>query len=103
MEPEWDQHPKTFDEVPKRSIVIKYIVSFVWMFLFTAMSFWIAGSQRFNQEITLSLMIVLAVAQVILQFFTFMHLNVKQYGIILIFMGVGSIIALISAIGIILM
>lgn len=103
MEPEWDQHPKTVDEVPKRSLIIKYLVSFVWMVLFTVISFWVVGSQRFDQEMTFHLIILFAVAQVILQLFAFMHLNVKQYWMILIFMGIGSMIAVISAIGIILM
>lgn len=103
MEPQWDQHPYSPQEKPKKSVVGRYIISFIWMIFFTAISFLLVGKQWFNADVTFSLILSLAIAQVIIQLFTFMHLDMKRYRIILIFLCVGVVIATISAVGIVVM
>jgi cytochrome c oxidase subunit IV len=103
MEPHWDQHPYTPEEPPKKSMVVRYVVSFIWMLLFTAAAFVLVAGQWFASHITFYAILVLAVAQVLLQLVTFMHLDIKHYRMALIFLCVGIFIAAVSAVGLVLM
>jgi cytochrome c oxidase subunit 4 len=73
------------------------------MILFTAIAFWIVGENKLNLMQTFWIILILAILQVILQLFTFMHLMQKGYGIVILFFALGLLIATVSAVGIILM
>ena len=103
MEPQWDQHPYSPEEKPKKSMVVRYIVSFVWMIMFTATAFLLVEKQWFKEDVTFILILSLAIVQVVLQLFTFMHLDIKHYRMALIFMCIGIFIAALSAVGIVMM
>lgn len=95
------QRPSPNAKKPERTS--SYLLSFLWMILFTTASFVIVGGQWFESSLTFWIITVLAVIQVILQVFTFMHLNRKGSGVIILFFGFGALIAVVSAIGIVLM
>jgi cytochrome c oxidase subunit 4 len=81
----------------------KHVLSFVWMILFTAIAFWVVGEQKLGAKATFWVILLLAVLQVFLQLFTFMHLNQKRYGIVVIFIFIGIFFATIISVGIVLM
>lgn len=87
----------------KRERTSSYIYSFLWMILFTAIAFLLVGYQWFNSWLTILIIIILAFAQVLFQLFTFMHLNQKGSTVFIIFFGLGAFIAVVSAVGIVLM
>ncbi|WP_124728525.1 cytochrome C oxidase subunit IV family protein [Staphylospora marina] len=81
----------------------KYVFSFFWMILFTAISFWIVLEGTLGTEATFWSITALAAVQVVLQLITFMHLDFGKYRFVAIFMALGIFIAVVSAIGIVLM
>jgi cytochrome c oxidase subunit 4 len=101
MIPQHNLQPQK-EKSPKRGVG-KYLFSFLWMMVFTAIAFYLVAKPIFNSNVTFWLITVLAVFQVILQLFTFMHLDEKENGIVTVFLGVGILIAVVSAVGIIVM
>ncbi|MBA4541871.1 cytochrome C oxidase subunit IV family protein [Thermoactinomyces daqus] len=102
MQPDWVRQREPEKRV-KRESPWKHVFSFVWMILFTAIAFWIVGENKLSLEQTFWIILILAILQVILQLFTFMHLAQRGYGIVILFFALGLLIAVISAVGIILM
>ncbi|SHE97794.1 cytochrome c oxidase subunit 4 [Seinonella peptonophila] len=97
MEPQWDQHPYTVKKENSHQ-VLRYLLSFIWMLLFTGAAFYIVISKVVTNPNTIFWLIFsMAIVQVILQLFTFMHLDWKHYRIIVIFIGLAVLIAFISA------
>ena len=82
---------------------MKHIVSFVLMIAFTAASFFVVVSDKVPSGWVVPLLLVFAVIQVILQLFTFMHLDQKGSAFYTLFMIFGLFVAIISALGILLM
>jgi len=104
MDPQLNNETKQrVSQAEKPESAWRHVFSFFWMILFTAIAFVVVGSERLNPEATFWVITLLAVLQVILQLFTFMHLNQKGYGIVIIYMAVGIFIAVVSAIGIVLL
>lgn len=89
--------------VKKTRSTSRFLWSFLWMILFTALSFYLVAYPHFTATTTLWIIMGAAVIQVFLQFYTFMHLDEKGYIMPVIFMSFGLFIAVISAIGIIVM
>ncbi|SEM80845.1 cytochrome C oxidase subunit IV family protein [Lihuaxuella thermophila] len=81
----------------------KYVISFFLMILFTAIAFILVERNWLSPEGTFWSITILAAIQVVLQLFTFMHLDQKGQEIPIIFMGLGILIAVISVVGIVLM
>lgn len=71
----------------------RYLLSFVWMLLLTAVSFVLVGVNLLPESLTILTILVLASFQVLMQFFTFMHLDFKWYLTLTLFMGTGCIVA----------
>lgn len=87
----------------KPESTVKHIISFVIMIALTAVAFYLVLTNVVDQSMLLPLLLVFATIQVILQLFTFMHLDRKGTVFYTLFMVVGIIIAVVSAVGIILM
>jgi cytochrome c oxidase subunit IV len=102
MQPQWVKQREPEKRVKQES-AWKHVFSFFWMILFTAIAFWIVGENKLNLMQTFWIILILAILQVILQLFTFMHLMQKGYGIVILFFALGLLIATVSAVGIILM
>lgn len=83
--------------------VKKHVISFVWMIALTAVAFYLVLADVVPRSWILPIILFFAVIQVFLQLFTFMHLDQKGSAYYTVFMMVGLIIAVISALGIILM
>lgn len=81
----------------------RFLWSFMWMVLFTSLSFYLVAYPHFTVTTTFWIILGAAVIQVFLQFYTFMHLDEKGYLMPIIFMSFGLLIAVISVVGIILM
>jgi cytochrome c oxidase subunit 4 len=91
------------EKAGKGESAAKHVFSFAWMILFTVIAFIVVEYQILNPEQTFWLILGLAVLQVILQMFTFMHLDRKGFGIVIIFISIGIFIATVAAVGIVLM
>ncbi|MFC7440097.1 cytochrome C oxidase subunit IV family protein [Laceyella putida] len=104
MEPKLQHHPEQpTKRTEKPETAWRHILSFVWMILFTAIAFYVVGEQMLDPTSTFWVLIILAAIQVALQLFTFMHLNQKGYGIVILFFALGLLIAVVSAVGVVLM
>lgn len=73
------------------------------MIALTAVAFYLVMGEVVPKSWILPLILFFAVIQVFLQLFTFMHLDQKGSVYYTVFMMVGLVIAVISALGIILM
>lgn len=82
---------------------MKHILSFGLMILLTIAAFYLVATNVVPDHLILPLILIFAVIQVLLQLFTFMHLDQKGSIYYSIFIFAGIVIAIISAIGIILM
>jgi cytochrome c oxidase subunit 4 len=91
------QHPA------KPESAMKHLISFALMIVLTAAAFWLVATHTVPQHLILPLILLFAVIQVLLQLFTFMHLDQKGSAHYTLFIVVGILIAVISALGIILM
>lgn len=87
----------------KPESAMKHIVSFIIMIALTAAAFLLVAGDIVPQHLILPLILVFAAVQVFLQLFTFMHLDQKGTAFYTIFMVLGIVIAVVSAVGIILM
>lgn len=103
MEPQLDNQPVKSPEKPTSESARKHVLSFASMILFTAIAFLLVATSLFDATTTVWIITILAVIQVVLQLFTFMHLDQKGQQIPIIFMAIGIFIALMTVIGIILM
>lgn len=81
----------------------KHIFAFIVMIALTAAAFYLVATDVVPENMILPLILVFAVIQVFLQLFTFMHLNQKGSAFYTIFMIAGIVIAVVSALGILLM
>jgi cytochrome c oxidase subunit 4 len=77
----------------------KHVWSFVLMMVLTAASFIAVGMKLIPMTIVVPLIVFFACIQVVLQLFTFMHMDQKGHAIPLIFILLGSVIAVVSVIG----
>ena len=82
---------------------MKHILSFVFMIAFTAAAFFVVMSDKVPSGWVIPLLLIFAVIQVFLQLFTFMHLDQKGTAFYTIFIIFGIFVAVISALGILLM
>lgn len=87
----------------KPESTLKHVLSFVFMIAFTAAAFFVVVSDSVPDNWVVPLLLIFAVIQVFLQLFTFMHLDQKGTAFYTIFMIAGIFIAVISAVGILLM
>ncbi|SMO70591.1 cytochrome C oxidase subunit IV family protein [Melghirimyces algeriensis] len=71
----------------------KYLMSFFWMILLTAIAFTLVGMNALPPSLMIPAILFLAALQVILQLFTFMHLDLKWYLSAAVFMGGACIVA----------
>ncbi|MDA8354101.1 MAG: cytochrome C oxidase subunit IV family protein [Firmicutes bacterium] len=71
----------------------KYLMSFAWMLLVTVIAFVLVGLQLLPENLLILVILGLAALQVLLQLFTFMHLDFGWYRIVTIFMCSGCIVA----------
>ncbi len=101
MEPSLHKQPKVI--VKKTRSASRFIWSFVWMVLFTILSFYLVAYPHFEAITTFWIILSTAAVQVALQLFTFMHLDEKGHTLPIIFMSLGLLIAVISVVGLILM
>ncbi len=81
----------------------KHIVAFLIMIALTAVAFYMVATDVVPQHLILPFLLILAVIQVFLQLFTFMHLSERGSTMYTIFMVSGIFCGVISAVGIILM
>lgn len=81
----------------------KHIGSFAVMIILTSIAFYLVGNEILSIQLLIPVIIGLATIQVILQLFIFMHLDQKGSTFPIIFMAAGILIAVVSAVGIILM
>jgi cytochrome c oxidase subunit 4 len=79
--------------------VRKHVWSFVWMMVLTAASFIAVGMKVLPMAIVVPLIVFFACIQVVLQLFTFMHMDQKGHAIPIIFILLGVVIAVVSVIG----
>jgi cytochrome c oxidase subunit 4 len=86
-----------------KSQAIKHILAFVVMIILTAIAFYLVANNVVTLQALIPILLVLAVIQVILQLFIFMHLDQKGSGFPILFMVAGIVIAVVSAVGILLM
>lgn len=82
---------------------MKHIISFAVMIVLTIAAFALVLQDIVPAAWVLPLMLVFAVIQVLLQLFTFMHLDQKGTLYYVIFIFCGIVVAIISALGLILM
>ncbi|SEN73113.1 cytochrome C oxidase subunit IV family protein [Lihuaxuella thermophila] len=83
--------------------VMKHLISFAIMIVLTALAFYLVATDVVPEGWVLPLIIIFAAIQVFLQLFTFMHLDQKGSGYYTLFIMAGILIAVVSAVGIILM
>jgi cytochrome c oxidase subunit 4 len=103
MDPQLDNQPVKSANKASSESPWKYVFSFFWMIIFTAIAFVLVEGNWLSPEATFWWITILAAIQVVLQLFTFMHLDQKGQQIPIIFMGLGILIAVISVVGIVLM
>lgn len=72
----------------------KYLFSFATMLLLTLISFTLVGMELISAALLIPFILLLAMVQVALQLFSFMHLNQKGSAYPILFMGLGCVIAL---------
>jgi cytochrome c oxidase subunit 4 len=77
----------------------KHVWSFFWMMVLTAASFIAVGMKLLPMAIVVPLIVFFACIQVVLQLFTFMHMDQKGHAIPIIFISLGIVIAVVSVIG----
>jgi cytochrome c oxidase subunit 4 len=103
LKPSVNRSTKRVASQEMRKNTVKYLVSFLIMILFTAIAFYLIIFPVFDTNTTFWAIFLLAWVQAILQLFTFMHLDQRGYGIVIIMYGVGLLIAVVSGVGIVLM
>lgn len=101
MEPSLNK--QTHVNVKKTRSTSRFLWSFMWMVLFTALSFYLVAFPHLPVMTTFWIILGAAVVQVFLQLYTFMHLDEKGNTIPIIFMSLGLFIAVISVVGLILL
>jgi cytochrome c oxidase subunit IV len=82
---------------------MKHLISFAVMIVLTAAAFYLVATDAVADHLVLPLILLFAAIQVFLQLFTFMHLDQKGSSFYTTFIVLGIVIAVVSAIGIILM
>jgi cytochrome c oxidase subunit IV len=80
--------------------VAKHIISFALMIILTAIAFYLVATEAVAIQVIIPVIIGLAVLQVFLQLYIFMHLDQKGSAFPIFFIAVGIGIAIISAWGI---
>ncbi|MFD1434768.1 cytochrome C oxidase subunit IV family protein [Kroppenstedtia eburnea] len=84
----------------KQSGGFKYVASFVVMMLLTGLSFAAVAMNIVPQSWIIPLILALATVQVLMQFFSFMHLHLKKEAVIVSFMYSGVFLGLICAVAV---
>ncbi|SFS63289.1 cytochrome C oxidase subunit IV family protein [Marininema halotolerans] len=72
----------------------KYVFPFVWMLLMTAASFVLVSTGFVPLKWLIPMIILLAIGQVLVQLFTFMHLEDKGTRMFIIFTAGGAVVAI---------
>jgi len=89
--------------VYQKSQAAKHIVAFVAMIILTVIAFYLVAANVITLQLLVPVLLILATIQVILQLYFFMHLDQKGSGFPILFMVAGIVIAVVSAVGILLM
>lgn len=76
----------------------KHIVSFAAMILLTAVAFALVSYEMLAPTMVIPVIIGLALVQVFLQLFTFMHLDIKKHRMTVLFIMTGLFIGLLCAV-----
>ncbi|MCS1350102.1 cytochrome C oxidase subunit IV family protein [Mechercharimyces sp. CAU 1602] len=71
----------------------KHIISFISMLILTGISFYLVATNLLPPQTVIVVILILAGIQVLLQFFTFMHLDQKGHFFPLLFLFTGIIVA----------
>ncbi|OYD07387.1 cytochrome C oxidase subunit IV family protein [Paludifilum halophilum] len=77
----------------------QHLKSFGWMLLLTAIAFAFVGVNYFSPGMTLTVILILALAQAILQLVTFMHLT-RRNQLPILFVTAGILFSIIIAVSI---
>ncbi|PTM59818.1 cytochrome C oxidase subunit IV family protein [Desmospora activa] len=72
---------------------VKYLFSFLWMILLTSVAFVLVVMEWFSPVWTITLIVLLACWQIVLQLASFMHLREKGNGITVTFIVMGGIVS----------
>lgn len=86
-----------------KSQALRHIIAFAVMIVLTVTSFYLVATNIITIQLLIPILLVLATIQVILQLYFFMHLDQKGSGFQILFMAAGIVIAVVSAVGILLM
>lgn len=86
-----------------KSQVAKHVIAFAVMIILTSISFYLVATNVITLQLLVPILLVLATIQVILQLYIFMHLDQKGSAFPILFMTAGVVIAVVSAVGILLM
>lgn len=86
-----------------KSSTAKHLLSFGIMIVLTIAAFYLVAVDVVPKSWILPLLLVFALIQVLLQLFTFMHLDQKGSMMYVIFIFSGLLIAVVSAVGTVLM
>ncbi len=86
-----------------KSQALKHVIAFAVMIVLTAIAFYLVATNIITMQLLVPILLVLATIQVILQLYFFMHLDQKGTGFQILFMAAGIVIAVVSAVGILLM
>ncbi|PTM56439.1 cytochrome C oxidase subunit IV family protein [Desmospora activa] len=92
---ETKQQPTT---QPAAEGVGKHIVSFAAMILLTAVAFVLVSYEMMAPSMLIPVIVGLALVQVFLQLFTFMHLDIKKHRMTVLFMMTGLFIGILCAV-----
>ncbi|MDR6226044.1 cytochrome C oxidase subunit IV family protein [Desmospora profundinema] len=87
------EKPQTQRTVQGRSSAGAYVLSFLWMILLTGIAFFLVVTEWLSQEWTITVILLLAVWQVVLQLASFMHLREKGNGVTVLFIAMGGIVS----------
>lgn len=94
---------KQHQSAKHKSQATKHVIAFVVMVILTIAAFYLVATNIITLQLLVPILLVLATIQVLLQLYFFMHLDQKGSGFPILFMVAGIVIAVVSAVGIILM
>jgi len=78
----------------------KHLIAFAVMMILTAIAFAAVATGVLSTRLLVTLLLIMAAGQVILQLFTFMHLKEKGSFFPIVFMGAGLVFAVVVVLGV---
>ncbi len=99
MEPKIDPSTVKPKEQEKPESAGKHVKAFVWMMILTAIAFILVGTGSVSAAVVIPILLFLASIQVVLQLFTFMHLDQKGsfFPILFVICGIiGAIVCILA-------